>query len=181
MRDENGNAINTFLIDRNGGLLRMRRASAALGMNFRGKGERKKTSTEGTEEQLETINQNRAAFVDFSVPWTIVLNYSLNVNRQFDAQTQTDVDDITQSILFNGDVTVFKRWKIGVDSGFDLVAKELTPTTLNLYWDLHCWELTFNYIPFGLRQSFSIQLNVKSALLKDLKLQARGGPNGLLF
>lgn len=180
-RDAEGNAINTFLVSQSGGLLRMRRASAALGMNFRGNGEKKQTSEAGTEEQLETINQNRSAFVDFSVPWTIFVNYSLNVNRNFDTETQSDVDDITQSILFNGDVTIFKRWKIGVDSGYDFVAKELTPTTLNLYWDLHCWELTFNYIPFGFRQSFSIQLNVKSALLKDLKLQHRGGPDGLLF
>ncbi|NQX92167.1 MAG: hypothetical protein HRT74_08625, partial [Flavobacteriales bacterium] len=92
-----------------------------------------------------------------------------------------DTNDIRQSVLFNGDVTIFKNWKIGFNSGYDFTAKELTTTTLNLYWDLHCWEFTANWIPFGDRQSFSLQLNIKSSLLQDLKLQARGGPDGVVF
>ncbi|MFM1931572.1 MAG: hypothetical protein RL226_875 [Bacteroidota bacterium] len=179
-RDEDGRLINSYLAE-NGRLLRMKRASAAMGLSFRGTGQKVEKPKDVPEEQLEQIEQNRNDYVDFSVPWSINLNYSLNLNKVFVRELQADTNAVTQSILFTGDVTVFKRWKIGVNSGYDLVAKELTPTTLNLYWDLHCWELTFNYIPFGFRKSFSIQLNVKSSLLKDLKLQARGGPNGLLF
>jgi hypothetical protein len=127
------------------------------------------------------VNQNRRDYVDFTIPWSLNLNYTLGLNRLWDTQLQQDSSAITQSVLFRGDMTVFKRWKIGIDSGYDLVAGEMTPTTINVYWDLHCWELTFNMIPFGIRQSFSVQLNVKSSLLQDLKLQARGGPGGLLF
>jgi hypothetical protein len=135
-----------------------------------------------TEEQLEVIEQNRNQFVDFNIPWSLNVNYTLNLSRNWSTALQSDTTAITQSILLNGDVSIFERWKIGFDTGYDFVAGEVTPTTLNLYWDLHCWELSFNYIPFGFRQSFSLQINVKSGLLSDLKLQARGGGgNGLLF
>jgi hypothetical protein len=43
-----------------------------------------------------------------------------------------------------------------------------------LHWDLHCWEFSASYVPFGARKSYMFQLNIKSALLKDLKLQKRG-------
>lgn len=182
-RDDSGNRIDRFLIDSQNKLLRLTRATIAFGMNWQSKNRQpNQRAREVTEEQQELLNQNRDQFVDFNVPWSLNVNYSLNLNRRWNNQLGEDEDQITQSILFNGDVSLFKRWKIGFDSGYDFVAKELTPTTLNLYWDLHCWELTFNWIPFGFRQSFSLQVNVKSALLSDLKLQARrSGNGGLLF
>jgi hypothetical protein len=80
---------------------------------------------------------------------------------------------MTQAVMLNGDVNVLKWLKLGATSGYDFVAEELTYTEFNLYVDLHCWELRFNYIPFGIRKSFLITLNIKSALLSDLKLQHR--------
>ena len=68
--------------------------------------------------------------------------------------------------------------------GIELVIgnhKEFTPTAINVHWDLHCWELTFNWIPIGVRKSFAIRLNIKSPLLKDIKFEARGGNGEFLF
>jgi hypothetical protein len=36
-------------------------------------------------------------------------------------------------------------------------------------------------IPFGLRQSFTFRINIKAAMLRDLKLEARGSNGQLLF
>lgn len=190
-RDANGMRVNRYLVETTGQLLRLQRASAALGWGFRSKGSGGGLSARNTtpgaqaeipDEQLELIEQNRDQFVDFNIPWSLNVNYSLNLVNRWNSQEQRDEADVTQSILLNGDISIMERWKIGFDTGYDFVAGELTPTTLNLYWDLHCWELTFNWIPFGFRRSFSLQLNVKSAILSDLKLQARGGGNNnLLF
>jgi len=73
------------------------------------------------------------------------------------------------------------RYQVDVQTGYDLARREFTPTNLNLYVDLHCWEFTFQWIPFGIRQSFTLRLNVKSSLLRDLKLEARGADGKLLF
>ena len=83
--------------------------------------------------------------------------------------------------LIDNDDDLFSKWKVDFQSGYDLVLKEPTPTQVNIYWDLHCWELTFNCIPFGDRQSFALKVNIKSALLKDIKLEARRSDGQFLF
>ena len=120
--------------------------------------------------------------MNFSLPWRLGVNYSYNLNRSYVADTTSDSEQ--QSILFNGDVTVLKHWKLGFSSGYDIVAEEWTPTSLNLYWDLHCWEFNFNIIPIGVRKSFTFRINVKASILKDLKLEQRqpyGNDRNLLF
>jgi hypothetical protein len=68
---------------------------------------------------------------------------------------------------------VTKNWKIGFNSGYNLDTKEFTPTQLNIYRDLHCWDLSINWIPFGTYQSYRVDLKVKASILQDLKLTRR--------
>ena len=41
---------------------------------------------------------------------------------------------------------------------------------IDIYRDLHCWEMTFNWIPLGFHQSYNFVIRVKSSILQDLKL-----------
>jgi hypothetical protein len=108
-------------------------------------------------------------FDDFSVPWNFSMGYNVNYRKQF-VEDEDDMN-VTQALSFNGDFSLFKTMRFGFNSGYDFEEKELTYTTLNLYWDMNCWEGTFSYIPFGTRKSYSIQLNIKSAIMSDLKLK----------
>lgn len=122
--------------------------------------------------ELAQIRANPDAYVDFNVPWTLQLSYNLRVNRILTAGV--DSFALTQTVNFSGDFNLTEKWKIGFSSGYDFINKGLTNnTSVNIYRDLHCWELSFNYIPFGFQQSYNIQLNVKSAMLQDLKLARR--------
>ena len=85
--------------------------------------------------------------------------------------TKPGLDSETiQSINFNGDVNITSKWKVGFRSGYDLKNKDFTYTSLDLYRDLHCWEMTFNWIPIGFHKSYNFVIKVKSAILQDLKL-----------
>ena len=46
-------------------------------------------------------------------------------------------------------------------------------TSIDVYRDLHCWQMHFQTFPFGPRKSFNFTLNVKSSILQDLKLTRR--------
>jgi hypothetical protein len=109
--------------------------------------------------------------MNFNMPWQLRVNYSYDLSRAWAATDFTETQ--RQSVLFNGDVTVFKWWKIGISSGYDFVANEKTPTTMNLYWDMHCWEMNLNVIPLGTRKSFTFRINVKASVLRDLKYELR--------
>lgn len=174
-RDTLGRSVDQLLLESQSKLWRMQ--STGIGLTLSLRSQQKKEDLTGsknaTEEELQFINKNQNEFVDFNMPWAVNFTYSMNLRRQFDLVAQADTNQITQSILCNGDFTVLKRWKVGFNSGYDFVSKELTPTTLNLYWDLHCWEMAVDWIPFGVRKSYAIRLNVKAAVLQDLKLQRR--------
>jgi len=82
-------------------------------------------------------------------------------------------DLVTQTLRFNGDFNLTPKWKIGFNTGYDLVKNNIAYTNINVHRDLHCWDMTFNWIPIGPRQSYSLDIKVKSALLQDLKLSRK--------
>ena len=73
----------------------------------------------------------------------------------------------------NANFNVTPKWKVGVSSGYDFKNKQINNTSISVYRDLHCWQMAFNWIPIGSRQSFSIELNVKSQMLRQLRLSKR--------
>ena len=138
------------------------------------------------EQQPPTVvgeaDPSKGAKINFSLPWRLGINMNYDLSRAYLNGGEQDTE--RKSVTFNGDVTVFKYWKLGVMSGYDFEAQDWTNTSLNLYWDLHCWEFNFNIIPLGLRKSFSFQINVKASILRDLKYQQTrplGNDGQLLF
>ncbi|MCD8529187.1 MAG: hypothetical protein LRY27_04360 [Chitinophagales bacterium] len=58
-----------------------------------------------------------------------------------------------------------------------MVQKKLTLTTVRVERDLHCWVLAFNWTAYPLiRQTYTIDLHVKSAILQELKLSRKQPP-----
>ena len=189
-RDSLGKKIDTFLKEAGKPLARMEGTNLAVGIVMRSKqGTSSETSEQApvnpavTPQQQEVLSTNQAGLIDFNVPWNLSLNYNLRLSKNWLVAQQRDSTIYTQAVTFVGDVAFAKRLALSFNGGYDFNAKEMTTTTLGLHVDLHCWELSANVVPFGLRQSYYIQLNIKSSLLQDLKLQKRGnlGEDYLLY
>lgn len=120
------------------------------------------------QAQREFIAANPNMFVDFNIPWNLRLNYTLRYSRTGFAQPT-----VAQSVTFNGDVSLTDKWKIGFQSGYDLEKKGFTNTSIDIYRDLHCWEMSFYWVPFGNLQSYQFTIRAKSSILQDLKLNRR--------
>lgn len=151
-------------------LLHLTRSTVAISFNLNGKSKAKTPPKSGraTDAEIEEIQMNPQAFIDFNVPWNLYVSYNL-------AYSDNPVLDnkLTQTLQFNGDLSITPKWKIGFSSGYDFINKKLTQTNVTIYRDLHCWEFKFNWVPFGTLQSWSLDLNVKSPVLQDLKLSRR--------
>lgn len=104
-------------------------------------------------------------YVDFDVPWSLSLNYSLNYSKPGIEKR------IVQTLSFNGDLSLTPKWKITFQSGYDFERKDFTMTRLSINRDLHCWEASITAVPFGTLKSYSFLIRVKSAILQDLKYQ----------
>ena len=69
-----------------------------------------------------------------------------------------------------------KNFVEGVDPGAPenpRLIKKLTYTTIDVYRDLHCWEMLFNWIPLGYHQSYTLTIRVKASELRDLKYERK--------
>jgi hypothetical protein len=167
MMSATGVRIERFEIKNNKRLARLTSASMSLGTSLRPGGfgaSETRNSGRGTQAEVDMINANPAAYVDFNVPWSLNMQYNLTWQKYGLNPT------VTQTIRVSGDANITPKWKVGFDSNYDFTRKEFSYTSLNVYRDLHCWELQFNWIPFGFRQSYNVTINVKSAVLQDLKL-----------
>ena len=112
-------------------------------------------------------------YYDFSVPWNLSVSYSFNyvntfVAREMELQSQT-----TRSISLSGNVTLTKNWRVAATTGYDFVNKGWSYTTIDIYRDLHCWEMRFSWVPFGYYRSWFFQINIKADALRDVKYEKR--------
>jgi hypothetical protein len=168
----NGRITPQFEYRETGKLMRFDRANVAIGASLPVKKSNNATQS-ANEDQLQTIGRNYSSYADFNVPWSLNINYSVNINKDFLVARQKDTIKVTQDINFFGDINLTSKWKIGIRSGYDFATKKISFTTFDIYRDLHCWEMRLNLIPFGFRKSYNFALNVKSTVLQDLKLVRR--------
>lgn len=127
----------------------------------------------GSEQEAMEQPALPPGVIDYSVPWSLRFSYSLNYNTNILWPEQAKDHKILQNLNFSGDVNLTPNWRIGFSSGYNFELKEITYTSLDIYRDLHCWEILINWIPFGFRQSYNLTLRVKSSVLQDLKLTRR--------
>ncbi len=120
------------------------------------------------EAQVQHILHNPNQYIDFSIPWTLRLQYALRYTK-----TGFQEASITQSLTFSGDLSLSEKWKLNFNSGFDFENKEFTQTRLGINRNLHCWTLSVDWIPFGRFQSYSVNINANASILQDLKLSRR--------
>lgn len=128
--------------------------------------------TPAQNEALAAVSRDPNAFVDFNIPWNFTFAYS------FDYRNPTGFrgnKSITNTLTFNGDFNLTPKWKIQFNSGIDFSNKGLAPTSFAIYRDLHCWDFSANWVPFGPYRSYSIDIRVKASILQDLKLSKRQG------
>ena len=113
-----------------------------------------------------SVAANNDVYIDFDIPWNLSINYNITYTRFADQK-------FIQTLSFSGDVALTKKWRTGFTSGYDFVGKGITTSQLNLARDLHCWEMRFDWVPFGLYRSYNFTINVKSTLLRDLKVDRK--------
>jgi len=169
--------INEYLILRKGNrkLARFKSARFRVSTRFSDKDfNSTETTDKGSEAQIWEINEYPERFLDFNQKWSVSLNYLLEFRKQYNSTLLTDSVAITQNNLnVNFDFTLTDKWKLNGSTGYNFQTKDLTYTRLNITRDLHCWQMSFNWVPFGNLKSYDFRINVKSAVLQDLKLTRR--------
>lgn len=188
--DDKGRKYNRFLWKEEGRLFRTDRtnvsAQLSLSLNnntFKKNGNDGKAATTPAGQNivppiLQTPhNENPALmignYVDFSVPWNLSVNYTLSyVNTYVAAQYNYD-KSFVQTLSLSGNFSLTDKWRFAFSSGYDFVNHGMSYTSIDIYRDLHCWEMRFNWVPFGYYKSWNFGINIKASSLRDVKYEKR--------
>ncbi len=184
--DSYGRQIATFAYAQNKKLMRLNNFSVSLDFNvgelFRGKKDRSGTQGAQGSGQLSSVPGRESGPGDqglgssmtdeygypvFNVPWSLAVSYNLNYIKTISKPV------INQTLSFNGNVSLTKKMTITYTSGYDFRMKEITMTQIGISRDLHCWDMSFNWVPNGSMKMWNFTIRVKAAILKDLKYERR--------
>jgi hypothetical protein len=172
----NNRSIDRTMWDAGKGLARFRRANASVGGSLRSitdKTDDNKPERQ-TEEYQRLLSYGRYAnYADFNVPWNLSFSYNMDISKRYMPETLKDTIEFNHMSMFSGDVNITPRWKLAVTSGYNFTTKQLSVTQVEIFRDLHCWEMRLSTIPFGPNKNFTFTLNVKAQILQDLRLIRR--------
>lgn len=178
--DETGNRINKWVVENQNALFRWVNTSWSLSMNLKlgdKDFKKKEKPKEATENEWDEIQQNPDEFLDWDVPWSLNINYNFqyltkeSYNNIYSSRAVES--NIVQTLGLSGKINITPKWAFTFRTGWDFTNNELSYTSINIYRDLHCWEMRFSWVPIGPRQSWNFSINVKASILQDLKLNRK--------
>ena len=129
-----------------------------------------------TQEQADALARVSAdpnAFVDFNIPWNLSSSFSFNYASVFDSQERRMRSRITSTVQLHGDFNLTPKWKVQFNGGYDFAQMQVVTPRFSIYRDLHCWDMSFSWVPVGQFKSYNITIRAKAAILQDLKLMKR--------
>ena len=170
--DRTGKRYHEYMWNAGKGLNKLGRLTSAnmsFGMSFQSKkGQEEAAETKAADEENQILPGGYDQYYDFNIPWDFRFDYSLTYTNPFKPNTKAS---IMQSLNFGGRLSLTENWRLSMNTNFDVQAMKFSFTNFTVSRELHCWAMSFNFIPFGARKSYSFTLNAKSSMLKDLKLE----------
>lgn len=113
---------------------------------------------------------------DFSIPWNLTLGYTFT-QSQHDPRRKIRSSSINASLSFN----LTENWRFSTSGSYDFIRKEFAAPSVNIYRDLHCWEMNITWFPMGFYRGYRLEIRVKAPQLQDLKITKQGSERGTYY
>lgn len=103
-------------------------------------------------------------------PWSINLSYSFNYRLGYQKKEDLLVKkhNFTQTLNISGNVKVTNALSISATTGFDIQALKITTTQISATYDLHCFNISFSWVPTGTWKSWSFTIAANASQLADI-------------
>ncbi|MDA0987419.1 MAG: putative LPS assembly protein LptD [Bacteroidetes bacterium] len=173
---------NILLLDKEKRFLDLTNVSLSLSTNLKGEKSKKKIDSkvdslkklEASQKQLKGFKGIMEEEVpDFSIPWNLGLNLNFSQNQENPKQ-KIRYANVSGVLSFN----LTDNWKVNANASYDLVNKQLAAPYVSIFRDLHCWEMSFNWVPTGQLKGYRFELRVKAPQLQDVKITRQSRTSG---
>jgi len=175
MVDNKGVKYNEYVWNHLSGFKKLGRLTSAnlsFGKRFAPKQEKKSNVQEGENRKEEPIKgpgqQEEPLYAPFNVPWTFNVDYTFFYSKSY--PNGIPKSNINQGLGMNGTLKVAQNWDMSMNTNFDIQAMKFSFTTFNVSRTMHCWSMSFGFVPFGDRKSYTFNLSASASILRDLKV-----------
>ncbi|MBW7887509.1 MAG: LPS-assembly protein LptD [Bacteroidetes bacterium] len=167
--------VNKFLFNEGKGIARMTSFSVSASITLSGERrtaetqQQKDDSIRVADNQLNRQTGYRGIYQedvpDFSVPWNLSVNFNFN-------QNQENPKNKFRNASVNGNLgfSLTENWRFTMSGNYDLIRKQFAAPSINIFRDLHCWEMSFQWTPIGALAGYRFEIKVKAPQLQDIKV-----------
>lgn len=172
-RDESGREINSFIWNDGNKFLQPLSYSLSLSTSFEGgKSDGRITTPEYRpydpyEQTFFSPIDRRFNMEPIRTPgttWRLGMDFSYRWNYQFGQDARKTATLNINNIQFN----LTPKWNVSTRVGYDFIEKELTPSQFSLRRSMICWDLSFQFNPFGEFQYYFFRLSLSSSQIQSL-------------
>jgi hypothetical protein len=105
------------------------------------------------------------------IPWSLSASYSLRygASNRWDEKRNYYEMEFRHNLSFSASIGLGVKWKASTSLSYDVNAKKLSYTSINVTRDLHCWSMSASFVPFGPYKSYTFHIGVNAGMLSDLK------------
>ncbi|HEY3252099.1 MAG TPA: putative LPS assembly protein LptD [Ignavibacteria bacterium] len=172
---DNVGRINKFLLKEEGRLAQLTNFNINISTTLQGGQEKTSTDTSANNtDESEYVGIHGEKPADFSIPWSINLNYNYTINKP-NPFVITKSSNLSANLNFN----LTRHWKFTFQSSYDIFEKQFAAPFITIYRDLHCWELSFSWYPTGAYRGYRFELRIKAPQLQDIKINKQSNYRGV--
>lgn len=178
--------VNKFCINEGQGLARMTNFSASASYSISGKGTIKgndgqNSGSDSPADYYKRIYYHPVTgeyvpggwlyYTNPNVPWSLNFSASFSYRKVWGVEDGKVIEkepNLTETLNVSGNIKLTSKMAINASSGYDFKAKKLSTTQLSATYDLHCFNISLQWVPFGQWQSYNFLIRANAASLADL-------------
>ena len=106
------------------------------------------------------------------IPWSLSVSYNLRygaMDSEWDEKRNYPKMGFKHNLSFSASIGLGSGWKASTSLSYDVNAKKMSYTSINVSRDLHCWSMSASFVPFGPYKSYTFHIGVNASMLADLK------------
>lgn len=138
-----------------------------------GMGARFQQRLDNSYDKVDVFGDNTPGNAPLGLDWSTDLNGTFSYAPSTIPQGPASIG---AAITANLNLTLDKVWRFSTSFSMDLVSGQVLAPSLSLSRDLHCWDMSFRWQPFGSVPGYFFRLGIKSGQLHDVQLTRQDSP-----
>jgi len=178
-----GISVQQFAFENNQGIGQLKSGSVSTSWTFTAKKNRDRLKN-SSSNALNTWNPNYQQWINsptqlilFDIPWKVSIEHILSLATNSNQTTFASKQYLpTHTLRLSGDFSFTENWKVASNLLLDVETGKITNFNINMFRNIHCWNVSFNWTPIGTNKNFFISLRGTAAALQNVNLNIRRPP-----